>query len=141
MLDNDGTHKTPSVHRCLLRHPRFPLHFTPTYSSWINQAERWFWLLAQGQIRRGPYHSVRTLEDALRVYLKANDDHHKPFTWVKTAHQILASIARLCLATPEARHWPLPENLWLPRFARHPFLPSTRYWPTLLGLTVRSLDT
>jgi hypothetical protein len=47
---------------------------------------------------------VRALEDAIRVYLKANNDHPKPFTWVKTADQILASIARFCVATSEAGH-------------------------------------
>ena len=104
VLDNHGTHKTPSVHRWLLRHPRFQLHFTPTYSSWINQVERWFGLLTQRQIRRGSHHSVRALEDAIRVYLKATNDNPKPFTWVKTADQILASIARFCVATSEAGH-------------------------------------
>ena len=104
VLDNYGTHKTPSVPRWLLRHPRFQLHFTPTYSSWINQVERWFGLLTQRHIRRGSHHSVRALEDAIRVYLKANNEHPKPFTWVKTADQILASIARFCVATSEAGH-------------------------------------
>src|SRR5258708_5710817 len=47
ILDNYGTHKTPLIHRWLLRHPRFHLHFTPTYSSWINQVERWFAALTQ----------------------------------------------------------------------------------------------
>ena len=104
VLDNYGTHKTPSFHRWLLRHPRFQLHFTPTYSSWINQVERWFGLLTERQIRRGSHHSVRALEDAIRVYLKANNEHPKPFTWVKTADQILASIARFCVSTSEAGH-------------------------------------
>jgi len=66
--------------------------------------ERWFGLLTQRQIRRGSHHSVRALEDAIRVYLKANNEHPKPFTWVKTADQILASIARFCVATSEAGH-------------------------------------
>jgi transposase len=41
VLDNSSTHKTPSIQRWLVRHPRFTLHFTPTYSSWINLVERW----------------------------------------------------------------------------------------------------
>ena len=41
-MDNYGTHKTPPIQRWLARHPRFHLHFTPTYASWINQVERWF---------------------------------------------------------------------------------------------------
>lgn len=104
VLDNYGTHKTPSVQRWLLRHVRFRLHFTPTYSSWINQVERWFGLLTQRQIRRGSHQSVRALEDAIRLYLKANNEKPKPFTWVKTADEILASIARFCVATSEAGH-------------------------------------
>jgi hypothetical protein len=41
-VDNSSTHKTPSSPRWLVRHPRFTLHFTPTYSSWLNLVERWF---------------------------------------------------------------------------------------------------
>ncbi|MGH2577462.1 MAG: IS630 family transposase, partial [Actinomycetota bacterium] len=42
ILDNLSTHKTPAVHRWLLRHKRFHFHFTPTYGSWMNMVERWF---------------------------------------------------------------------------------------------------
>jgi hypothetical protein len=42
VLDNDAAHKTEAVRTWLLRHPRFVFHFTPTYSSWMNQVERWF---------------------------------------------------------------------------------------------------
>jgi transposase len=69
VLDNYGTHKTPLIQRWLLRHPRFQLHFTPTYSSWINQVERWFANLTEKQIRRGSHRSTRALEDAIRLYL------------------------------------------------------------------------
>ncbi len=58
VLDNYGTHKTPLIRRWLLRHPRVHVHFTPTYSSWINQVERWFALLTEKQIRRGTHRSV-----------------------------------------------------------------------------------
>ncbi len=104
MLDNYGTPKTPSVHRGLLRHSGFHVHFTPTYSSWINQVERWFGLLTQSQIRRGSHHTVRALGDAIRVYLKANNERPKPFTWVKTADQFVASIASSSVATSEVGH-------------------------------------
>ena len=62
VLDNYTTHKTPLIHRWLLRHPRFHLHFTPTYSSWINQVERWFAELTEKQLRRGSHRSTRALE-------------------------------------------------------------------------------
>jgi transposase len=104
ILDNYGTHKTPLIHRWLARHPRFHLHFTPTYSSWINQVERFFAELTQKQIRRGTHRSTRALEDAIRLYLKTNNEDPKPFVWVKTADEILASIARFCLRTSETGH-------------------------------------
>lgn len=102
VLDNYGTHKTPLIHRWLLRHPRFHLHFTPTYSSWINQVERWFATLTEKQLRRGAHRSVRALEDAIRLYLAVHNEDSKPFVWVKSADEILANIARFCLQTSEA---------------------------------------
>ncbi len=99
VLDNYGTHKTPLIHRWLLRHPRFHLHFTPTYSSWINQVERWFAMLTDKQIRRGTHRSTRALEDAIRLYLTLHNEDPKPFVWVKTADEILANIARFCQRT------------------------------------------
>jgi len=104
VLDNYGTHKTPLIHRWLVRHPRFHLHFTPTYSSWINQVERWSARLTEKQIRRGTHRSTRALEDTIRLYLAANNADPRPFVWVKTADEILASIARFCLRTSEAGH-------------------------------------
>jgi transposase len=104
VLDNYGTHKTPLIHRWLLRHPRFQLHFTPTYSSWINQVERWFATLTEKQLRRGTHRSTRALEDAIRLYLALHNQDPTPFVWVKTADEILANIARFCLRTSEARH-------------------------------------
>ena len=101
ILDNYGTHKTPLIHRWLLRHPRFHLHFTPTYSSWINQVERWFAALTDKQIRRGSHRSTRALEGAIRLYLATYNADPKPFVWIKTADDILASIARFALRTSE----------------------------------------
>jgi transposase len=104
VLDNYGTHKTPLIHRWLLRHTRFHLHFTPTYSSWINQVERWFAILTEKQLRRGTHRSTRALEDAIRLYLALHNEASTPFVWVKTADEILANIARFCLRTSEAGH-------------------------------------
>jgi transposase len=58
IIDNVSTHKTPEIHRWLLRHPRFHLHFTPTYSSWMNMVERWFAELTEKWLRRGSHHST-----------------------------------------------------------------------------------
>ncbi len=104
VLDNSSIHKTALVHRWLLRHPRYQLHFTPTYSSWINQVERWFALLTDKQLRRGTHTSTRQLEDAIRLYLAASNETAKPFVWTKTADDILASIARFCQRTSVPGH-------------------------------------
>ena len=62
ILDNVSTHKTPAVQRWLVRHPRFTLHFTPTYSSWMNLVERWFAELTTKWLRRGTHrHHHRSL--------------------------------------------------------------------------------
>ena len=64
VVDNSSTHKTPEIHRWLLRHPRFHLHFTPTYSSWLNLVERWFAELTAKWLRRGTHRSTKELEAA-----------------------------------------------------------------------------
>jgi transposase len=104
VVDNNSTHKTPLVRRWLLRHPRFQFHFTPTYSSWINQVERWFALLTERQLRRGTHKSERQLVDAIRLYLATSNTAPKPFVWTKTADEILASVARFCQRTSVAGH-------------------------------------
>jgi len=104
VLDNCGTRKTPTIQRWLVRHPRVTLHFTPTYSSWINQVEWWFGLLTERQIRRGTHRSTQALEDAIRLYLTLNNEAPTPFVWAKTADQILASIQRFCLRISETGH-------------------------------------
>lgn len=96
ILDNYGTHKTPSIHRWLARHPRFHLHFTPTGASWLNLVERWFAELTNKQIRRGSHRSTRQLEAAIKEYLAVTNEDPKPFKWTKTADEILASVARFC---------------------------------------------
>jgi len=104
VLDNYRTHKTPLITRWLLRHPRYQVHFTPTYSSWINQVERWFSLLTERQLRRGTHTSTRQLEDAIRLYLATSNAAARPFIWTKTADDILASIARFCQRTSDTGH-------------------------------------
>jgi len=104
ILDNSSTHKSPLIRRWLIRHPRFQVHFTPTYSSWINQVERWFAALTEKQIKRGTHRSTRQLEDAIRLYLATHNENPSPFVWVKTADEILANIARFCARTSGAPH-------------------------------------
>jgi transposase len=104
VLDNYGTHKTPLIHRWLVKRPRFHLHFTPTGTSWINQVERWFALLTEKRLRRSAFRSTRELETAIRQYVDQHNQQPKPFRWTKTADQILASIARFCQLTLETEH-------------------------------------
>jgi transposase len=96
ILDNYGTHKTPTIRRWLLQHPRFHLHFTPTGASWLNLVERWFAELTMKWIRRGSHRSVRELELAIKHWLETWNDNPRPFVWTKTADQILESLAAFC---------------------------------------------
>jgi transposase len=104
VLDNYGTHKTPMIHRWLVKRPRFHLHFTPTGTSWINQVERWFALLTEKRLRRSAFRSTRELESAIRQFVDQHNEQPKPFRWTKTADQILASVARFCSRTSETGH-------------------------------------
>lgn len=104
VMDNYGTHKTPSVQRWFARHPRFHVHFTPTSASWLNQVERWFATLTQKQIRRGTHRSTQQLEKAIRGYLDTYNEDPKPFVWSKTADDILASVQRFCMRISDSRH-------------------------------------
>ena len=104
VCDNYGTHKAPTVQTWLDRHPRFHMHYTPTYSSWINQVERWFAELTRQLLERGDHHSVRALEKDIRTWVAAWNDNPKPFVWTKTAEQILKSLGRLIKRINGAGH-------------------------------------
>lgn len=96
VIDNYGTHKTPSIKNWFARHSRFHVHFTPTSASWLNQVERWFATLTEKYIRRGTHRSTRQLEEAIRHYLDVYNADPQPFAWSKSADEILASLERFC---------------------------------------------
>lgn len=96
ILDNYITHKTKRTKAWLARHPRFHVHFTPTYSSWLNQVERFFALLTERCIKRGVHRSTVALERDIRAFLKVTNDEPKPFIWTKSADEILANVRRFC---------------------------------------------
>ena len=102
IMDNYGTHKTKLIRDWLAKRPRFHVHFTPTYGSWLNLVERWFAELTTKQIRRGTHKSVRALESAIREFIQVSNEDPKPFVWAKTADEILASIARFAHRTLNA---------------------------------------
>ena len=99
IMDNYGTHKTALIRNWLAKRPRFHVHFTPTYGSWLNLAERWFAELTNKQLRRGAHRSVTQLEAAIREFIDAHHANPTPFVWTKTADEILASMARFAQRT------------------------------------------
>jgi transposase len=99
VVDNSTIHNTPEIRRWLKRHPRFHMHFTPTYSSWLNLVERWFASLTNDALRRNSHLDVRDLCDAIHAYIEATNEDPTPFVWTKTADEIIASVARFCART------------------------------------------
>jgi transposase len=102
ILDNASPHRSAATGRWLARHPRFHFHFTPTYASWMNLVERWFAALTTKQLRRGVHRSVRELITAIREFIAVHNETGKPYVWVKTADEILGSIARFAQRTLHA---------------------------------------
>lgn len=99
VADNSSIHNAPTVQRWLKRHPRFHMHFTPTYSSWLNLVERWFSKLTDETLRRASHRNTTELEQAIYAHIDATNEEPKAFIWTKTADQIIASVARFCAHT------------------------------------------
>ncbi len=102
VCDNYTTHKHPTIERWLVTRPRFHMHFTPTYSSWLNQVERWFGLLTDKQLRRSTHRSLHALEQDLRAWTAAWNADPKPFIWTKTADEIFERLASYLHRIPGA---------------------------------------
>ena len=96
IVDNYATHKHPRVKHWLAQRPRFHVHFTPTYASWLNQVELWFNRITQQAIRRGTFRSVRDLIAKIDSFVQNYNVNVRPFVWVATADSIFAKIERLC---------------------------------------------
>ena len=99
IMDNDGTHTSALIRRWFARRPRFHVHVTPTYASWLNLIERWFAALETAQLRRGVHRSVRALTAAICEFIDAHNADGRPFIWRKSADDILASIKRFAQRT------------------------------------------
>ena len=84
VLDNLSAHKTKTVEEFLIAHPKVRFHFTPTYSSWLNQIEIWFSKIERDVIARGVFTSVADLARKLRKYIRAYGKSAKPFRWTFT---------------------------------------------------------
>jgi transposase len=104
VCDNYATHKTDLITNWLARHPRFHVHFTPTGSSWVNQVERWFGVITDKLIRRGVHTSVAALEADIRTWIDTWNQDPRPFAWIKTADEILNSLAKYLARISGAGH-------------------------------------
>ena len=81
IADNLSAHKTPSVETFLAQYPRVHLHFTPTYSSWLNQVELWFAKIERDVIARGVFTSVPDLKRTLMRYIRHSNTPPNPVKW------------------------------------------------------------
>ncbi|MDD5233726.1 MAG: IS630 family transposase [Syntrophales bacterium] len=104
VVDNYATHKHPKVKRWLAARPRYHVHFTPTYASWLNQVEIWFNIITQRAIRRGTFKSVKELVSKINQFVQQYNTTTRPFVWTATADSILEKIKRLCQFISGTQH-------------------------------------
>ena len=95
VLDNYAAHKHPKVREWLVRHPRWTFHFVPTSCSWLNAVEGFFAKLAKRRLKRGVFHSVVDLQEAINRFLvEHNGTEAKPFNWTADPDKIIAAVKR-----------------------------------------------
>ena len=104
IVDNYATHKHAQIKRWLAARPRYHIHYTPTYASWLNQVEIWFHLITQRAIRRGSFRSVRQLTQRIEEFVEQHNQDCAPFAWTATAESILAKLSRLCKGISGTEH-------------------------------------
>lgn len=104
VIDNYSTHKHSKVRRWLAARPRYHVHYTPTYASWLNQVEIWFNIITQRAIRRGTFRSLKDLIDNIKRFVEQYNQNSRPFMWTATADSILAKIERLCKGIAGTAH-------------------------------------
>ena len=95
VVDNYATHKHAKVKAWLAKRPRYHIHYTPTYASWLNQVERWFGIITQRAIRRGTFSSVKQLTRKIDRFVNDYNSTNRPFVWTATADSILTKVERL----------------------------------------------
>jgi putative transposase len=104
IVDNYATHKHAKIKAWIAARPRYHVHYTPTYASWLNQVEIWFNIITQRAIRRGTFRSVKELVHKINRFVDEYNKNSKPFSWTATADSILAKIERLCKAITGTRY-------------------------------------
>lgn len=95
VVDNYATHKHAKIRNWLAARPRYHVHYTPTYASWLNQVETWFHIITQKAIRRGSFRSTKQLREKIDQFVKDYNSKSKPFMWTATADSILAKVKRV----------------------------------------------
>jgi len=91
-----ATHKHAKVRLWLAQRPRFHIQYTPTYSCWLNEVQRWFGLITQQAIRRGSFSSVKHLIARIDHFVPHYNQTCRTFAWTASADSILKKLARLC---------------------------------------------
>ena len=104
VMDNYATHKQQRVKLWFAKHPRFQVHFTPTYSSWLNQVETWFGIITRKVIRRGSFNHVKQLVAQIDGFVKSYNETSTPFAWTASADSILSKLGRLCKLISGTEH-------------------------------------
>lgn len=104
VVDNYATHKHERIRRWLAARPRYHVHYTPTYSSWLNQVEIWFNIITQKAVRRGSFRSVRDMVERIEGFVKRYNARATPFQWTATADSILQKLKRLCVVIHGTQH-------------------------------------
>jgi transposase len=104
IMDNYATHKHEKVRSWFARKSRYHIHFTPTYSSWLNQVETWFGIITRKTIRRGSFRSTKDLAEKIDLFVKNHNRNSKPFMWTATAESIFEKIERLCKTISVTEH-------------------------------------
>lgn len=104
ICDNYSTHKSQTITKWLNAHPRFHMHFTPTYSSWLNQVERWSGLLTGQKLRRSVQRSIQLFDNDIRDWMNTTNNNPHPFDWTKSADEILERLTSYLQRIPGAAH-------------------------------------
>jgi transposase len=94
IVDNYAAHKHTKVIQWLGRHPPWTFHFTPTSASWINAIEGFFARLTKRRLKRGVFHSLASLQEAINRFVAEANTEPKPFHWAKDPDTIIAAVRR-----------------------------------------------
>ena len=104
LLDNYPMHQYGRVKEWLDERPRYHLHITPTYSSWLDHVERWFGLLSEQALKPGGGGGGHQLVDRIKAFTEGHNDAAKPFVWAATAQSILGKVERLSTRSSDIDH-------------------------------------